>query len=166
MTHSITSSLGMVLTCGFLTSISTACAGDGEVRDAEADGLDGVAPQGEALTKSWRSRHRSVPHPGGALAGSGGASQQPGVGDATGGGGVAGASRHDAGSGSGDVRDCAVCAKANACCTDIQAGALCTFSVATCASLEPVARQAYVVNCKTLIDTVVRARTQSPSSCQ
>jgi hypothetical protein len=168
MARSIASSFGSALISGLVALISTGCAGDGDVRDAEADGLDSVGAHGDELSRSyWRSRHHLVSHrDAGAGAGSGDVSRP----DAGGTGGAGGVSRPDAGSGiddgEGDAADCAVCARANECCNAVDAGALCSFSADTCASLEPSSRKPYVVSCKTLLDTVASVRSPLPVSCR
>jgi hypothetical protein len=165
MKRSLASSLGIALSSSLLALASTGCAGDGEVRDDEADGLDSVATHGDQLTRSyWRSRHRVVSRPDGGT--------DPGTTAGTGGGtGTGGSTGGSAGTGDGTgdgdaATECAVCEQASACCTDVDAGSLCTFSAVTCASLAPSARDAYVVSCKTLLNTVASVRTAMPASCQ
>lgn len=61
--------------------------------------------------------------------------------------------------------DCAVCAKAQACCESVTDGPLCSFSEATCESLDAVRKQAYVNDCKVLLTTTLSVRTAAPSVC-
>jgi hypothetical protein len=151
MTRSIRTSRCFVVSSTFLVVVAAGCAG---VDDGSGDGAipsdDTASSEEELVRRGTWFRHRFPPPSRDAGAATGGASA---------GGGSAGTS--------GDtVASCAVCSKAQACCSAVQAGALCTFSEATCEALATSARAGYVSSCLTLIDTVRSVRTSLPDSCR
>jgi hypothetical protein len=147
MKRPIESSLRWALIGASLTALLVGCSGvDGE---GEAEWSGDVATHEDEL---WRGKWRRAPH--GAGTGAGGAATGTG-GSVSAGGRVVDVSG-----------DCEVCARAQACCTSVQAGALCTFSEPTCESLGSVARDAYVNSCRTLIQTVASVRTTLPAACR
>jgi hypothetical protein len=151
MTRSIRTSLGFVMSLTLLW----ACAG---IDDGSDDGVissEDTASNDEALRRGVWFRHR-FPPPRDAGAATGGAS----AGDGSAGTNGSGATGND------DVESCAICSKAQACCTTIQAGALCTFNAATCESLEPSARAGYLQSCGVMLETVRSVRTSLPDSCR
>jgi hypothetical protein len=155
MTRSIRTSLGF-FTSATVAAVFAGCAGTDGGSDYGADSSEDTASSKQELVRRgvW-FRHR-FPPPRDAGVANGGSSA---------GGGTAGTTGSGA-NGSDDDASCSVCAKAQACCTAVQAGALCTFSQATCESLAPSARVGYLQSCAVLLDTVRSVRSELPSSCR
>ncbi|HEY3499714.1 MAG TPA: hypothetical protein VGK73_33715, partial [Polyangiaceae bacterium] len=61
---------------------------------------------------------------------------------------------------------CEICARANACCSDVGGGPLCSFDTATCSSMDSTRKAAYVNGCKTLLATILSVRKSLPNSCR
>jgi hypothetical protein len=139
-----------------LSALVAGCAGVDDGSDDGAISSENTASSGDELRRGVWFRHR-FPPPRDAGTGSGGS------------GGTSGSGTGGAGANGGDdgpAASCAVCAKAQSCCTTIQAGALCTFSSVTCDSLATSARDGYVTACLTFLDTVSSVRTSLPDSCR
>jgi hypothetical protein len=144
-----------VVSSTLLLVVATGCAGaDDASSDAPISSEDTASSQDELVRRGVWFRHR-FPPPRDAGAATGGASS----------GGTAGTSGSGA-RGSDDVASCAACSKAQDCCLAVEAGALCTFSQATCESLAPSAREGYLSACAVLLDTVRSVRTSLPDSCR
>jgi hypothetical protein len=151
MSRRIESKLCWALITGSLVGALAGCASATD--DGETDGSDETATQEDELWRSWRGR-RPVPAQGGA-------------GGTSGGGSATGGSLATGGRTLVDVSGgCDVCARAQACCTEVKAGALCTFSESTCESMQPASREGYLTACKTLLQTVAQSRSSLPSACR
>jgi hypothetical protein len=156
----ITSRLGLA-GLGSLAFVGLGCGGVDDESTGEADLPGYTATNGDDYRRS-RAPQR-CPH----TAGTGGVTTPP---SAT--GGTGNTANGTAGTGNAgpsdpsDTTECAVCERAQACCETVSGGPLCTFSAATCESLDAVRQAPYVVSCKTLLDTVQRAWSTPPSSCR
>jgi hypothetical protein len=157
MTRSIRTSLGLVMGASLL-AVFAGCAGIDDGSDDGAISSEDTASSGEEVRRGVWFRHR-FPPPRDAGTANGGSSA----------GGTSGSGGSGTGANGSDddaAATCAVCSKAQACCTTVQAGSLCTFSAATCESLATSARAGYVSSCLTLLDTVRSVRTSIPDSCR
>lgn len=155
MTRSNTSGFGLWCS-GLLSVVALGCGGQADEPTGEADPSGDIVTNDDEL-RTWRRPWKPRPPVTGATGGTGVVTPPKG--------GAGGAGGGNGGSTSGNV-DCDVCATAQACCNTVSGGPLCTFSVATCESMDAVRRAGYVKGCGTLLDTVRRAWKQPPSTCQ
>ncbi|HEX6273305.1 MAG TPA: hypothetical protein VFZ53_09700 [Polyangiaceae bacterium] len=120
--------------------------------EGETDWSGETATQEDELWRSWRERRRLPPPEGTGGTGTGGI--------------VTGGSTATGGRKTVDVSgECEVCARAQACCNEVNGGSLCTFSESTCESMKPESRPGYLQSCKTLIQTVAQSRSSIPNAC-
>lgn len=134
--------------CALLGVCAGVAIGCGEVDQSfdDASLSESRGAETEAL-RAARWHHRPPAGTGGSA--TGGTSSAAGTGTGTAGSGAAGSSG----------QDCGICAVTQSCCEAVNAGALCTFSSDTCASLDPQ-RQAYYANyCLTVLRTITSAQT-------
>lgn len=154
MKRSKTSGLG--LWCSTLIAASAlACAGHGDEAGTEADPSRDIEADGDEL-RWWRRPTQPRPPATGGTGGTGVVT--PPRGGSSGVGGNAGTSS--------SATDCSVCATAQACCNTVSGGPRCTMNETKCESLDSVRRRAYVVSCKTFLDSVRRVWKAPPSTCQ
>lgn len=155
MKRSALSGLGIASSSAFVLA-GLGCGGVSDDNGRELDPTNDTAQTSDDLARtrvpSW-PWHRRVPRP--VSTNDGGVTPPPTDAGSNGSGGTS----------AGDTKDCGLCETARACCNAVSGGPLCTFSRATCESLDDVARAAYVNSCTVLLDTVTRARTTLPSSC-
>jgi hypothetical protein len=155
MTRTLRSKIRLAASSSLVLTV-LGCSGAGEEVADETDLTGDVASEVADLDRSrfHRPWYRRAPGAGGT-----GGVVTPPV-DPKGGTGNAG------GAPPAGTADCSVCATALACCNTVSGGPRCTQSEATCESLDPVRRKAYVVSCKTFLDTTVRVWSTPPSTCQ
>jgi hypothetical protein len=140
-----------------LALVVAGCSGTDESSGSKPAELGDPTDTGAATLMSLGPfRHRTF--------GTGGA--QPGGASATGGTPSAqatgGSSPVASGTGGATSYDCSICTRANDCCNAVGAGALCTFSAATCfAESPPVAQASYTNYCVTLLRTTITAWTSA-----
>jgi hypothetical protein len=67
----------------------------------------------------------------------------------------------------GPAMGCDICVKAQQCCHVATGGdPVCSFSAAACSAMDPVARDAYVDNCRVFIEAVIAAEVTPPLECR
>jgi hypothetical protein len=149
--------LGSILGAGGL--LSAACGDvDEPARDEATTSVEDVQTTTDALRdRHWRRR---PPVSGSGTAGSSSST--------TGGTASAGTTPIDTagasstgGAASGEPADCSLCTVTQDCCNAVNAGALCTFSADTCASLDPPKQASYALNCLTVLRTTISAWTMN-----
>lgn len=148
---------GLTLWCSCLVALGAlACAGHvDEDGTAEADPSGNTEANGDEL-RWWRRPTQPRPPVTGGTGGTGVVVPPRG-----GSGGVGGS-----GGTSSGATDCSVCTTAKACCDTVSGGPRCTMNGTTCESLDDVRRRAYVVSCKTFLDSVRHVWKAPPSTCQ
>jgi hypothetical protein len=140
------------------------CAGEDEFSETEM--VDSPSSSVEAYrdgTRSWRARwdrYRDYDRGKGGSGSTGGAAGSAGSGT----GGAAGSS-------GGLASSCEICAKAQACCDQVNTGtAPCTFDAATCSAMDGAGQAAYINACKVQIVTTQMAwassRQSPPAECR
>jgi hypothetical protein len=137
--------------------ITTGC-GDVDQSGTDTTASDNIGTETDAL----RGQHWYRPP----KTGTGGASAAGGTASTAGGAPTSGGT---AGSSGSPSSSCGICATTQSCCESVGAGALCTFSADTCASLDPQRQASYANYCLTVLRTTISAHTlnqrSAPAAC-
>lgn len=149
--------IGMTALLGAGSFVALGCGGIDQT-GTDSGTSDNVETQSAALT----GHHWHPPQRGGAAGSS-----------ATGGGGTTSGSGSALGGATGgsdsSALDCSICTTTQQCCEAVSGGALCTFSAATCASLDPQRQIYYAQDCLMVLRTAISAYTMNqrsaPSAC-
>lgn len=151
--------------------IATGC-GDVEQSASDVAASDDAGTETQALRGHWHHTQRGgtagSPTTGGTAMTTGGSSSGTGGGST----GTAGSSVGENAAGSGGSSSspgCGICERTQSCCEAVNAGALCTFSADTCASLDPVRQAYYASDCLMVLRTTIGAQTinqhTAPTAC-
>jgi hypothetical protein len=154
--------LGSLLGAGGLLSI--ACGDvDGPPREEATTSVEDVRTTTDALRdRHWRRR------PPVSVSGSGSGTGGSSSSSTTGGTASAGSAPIDtagasstSGAASGERAECSLCTVTQDCCNAVNAGALCTFSADTCASLDAPRQASYALYCLTVLRTTISTWTMN-----
>lgn len=156
MKFSQTVQLGITALLGASSFITVGCGDIDQTAPGDTMASDSVETRSAAL----RGYHWHRP-------GTGGAGGSSATGGTTSGDGSALAGT--TGSSASSAPDCSVCTTTQRCCESVSGGALCTFSAANCASLDPQRQVYYARDCMMVLRTTISAYTlngrSAPSAC-